>query len=236
MRRVIHTLYDDGIELEEEGSGERSGEGRSGEGRSSERNEKETEKERGGERNGKRKRKVIQKKTEQKKRRRGKDSSTTTTSTTTTSTTTTTTTSCSLTPEEEEILIQKKAADVLLLTSLTNSDAFIERPSVPKCQGGCEGELGVAQYASGVNYPHGEWICDSCEESSTGPRWTCTEECEYDLCCDCAKVSFIEIHRWEKRIQLLEKLVSIQLIGFKIISLGNKRVSLFKTVISYALF
>merc|ERR1711865_988695 len=116
--------------------------------------------------------------------------------------------SCSLTPEEEEILIQKKAADVLLLTSLTNSDAFIERPSVPKCQGGCEGELGVAQYASGVNYPHGEWICDSCEESSTGPRWTCTEECEYDLCCDCAKVSFIEIHRWEKRIQLLEKLVT----------------------------
>jgi hypothetical protein len=94
---------------------------------------------------------------------------------------------CPKTPVADFPLPQREA-DARLLSGLTQSHLFLQRPHVPRCQGGCGLELGYAKVAVGVNYPNGEWICDECETTHVGPRWTCLDECEYDLCGGCAAV------------------------------------------------
>ena len=111
--------------------------------------------------------------------------------------------------------LPQRIANARLLASLTDSSVHLRRPHVPVCGGGCKQELAFAPtgpFAS-ENYPNGEWICDQCESTKIGPRWTCTtnddhyENCEYDLCCDCAGgVCGDDVDRWDRRVALLEDL------------------------------
>ena len=53
-----------------------------------------------------------------------------------------------------------------------------------------------------TDYPHGEWICDVCDQSFVkGKRWVCNK-CGYDCCPSCGKKQNICISSNEKRARI----------------------------------
>lgn len=100
-------------------------------------------------------------------------------------------------------LLDGESLDADTVKALESSPAFLADNDLPRCDKGC---LMCFDDGTGANggaaYQNGEWICDKCDSSSSGARWSC-RRCEYDMCLKCAGSSTVDLQVWPERQNLI---------------------------------